>query len=579
MTINGGSADEPTSFEPTSYGLKPPAPTPREVPAARELPASSEVAASREVPEPPEVPQPRTETVTQAQTDAPAPASAPAPAAESDAGRLVGGRYRLLERLGFGGMGTVWRARDEVVDRDVAIKEPRIPDHLSASERATVYLRMQREARAAARIDHPSVVTVHDVVTEGERPWIVMELVRGRSLAEVLEEGTLPPREAARIGLAVLGALAAAHEAGVLHRDVKPANVLLGRYDRVVLTDFGIAHVEGEAKLTETGAFIGSPEYIAPERVLGQRPGPESDLWSLGVVLYQAVEGVSPFRRQTTPSTMQAILLAELQRPAHTGALTELVTGLLRKEPSARPTAVQAEEALRAVAHPKPQARTALMSEAVRGANGAGDGTRPLPARVLRTVRTSRRAQLGLGAVALAAVLAVLYTVVDPFGGGGPPAGYKAYDETRMDAALAVPARYVRSADDGAVTFTDPDKVFSVKFSKAAGVKDSALTSANASLAWYKAGGQQNYSRTVDNADGKVLEDKQQGRDAAVLDVGYTDLGDQAKPSMRLLELYVLSGKGDRYVLTVEMPAAKEQSAEGKRIFDNVKSNLEITSL
>lgn len=170
-------------------------------------------------------------------------------------------------------MGTVWRAHDQIVDRDVAVKEPRVPDHLPERERQTVYQRMEREARAAARIDHPSVVTVHDVVVENGRPWIVMELVRGQSLGDRLTEGTLDPREAARIGLAVLGALAAAHEAGVLHRDVKPDNVLLGRSDRVVLTDFGIAQIEGEQRLTETGGFVGSPEFIAPERVLGQRPG------------------------------------------------------------------------------------------------------------------------------------------------------------------------------------------------------------------------------------------------------------------------------------------------------------------
>ncbi|WP_404829898.1 serine/threonine-protein kinase [Streptomyces arboris] len=157
-------------------------------------------------------------------------------------------------------------------------------------------------ATAAARIDHPSVVTIHDVVVEEGRPWIVMELVRGQSLGDRLQEGILDTREAARIGLAVLDALAAAHNAGVLHRDVKPDNVLLGTADRVVLTDFEIAQVEGEQRLTETGAFVGSPEYISPERVLGQHPGPASDLWSLGVVLYAAVEGMSPYRPLQHPS-------------------------------------------------------------------------------------------------------------------------------------------------------------------------------------------------------------------------------------------------------------------------------------
>lgn len=285
MTNDGGRANEPTS-----YGLQPPiAPT---------------------VP-----PQSPTQAVT--------------PAADPAVGRVLGGRYRLVSRLGHGGMGTVWLAHDEVVDRDVAIKEPRVPDHVGERERGHVYLRMQREARAAARIDHPSVVTMHDVVVEDAKPWIVMELVRGQSLGDRLQEGTLDPREAARIGLAVLGALAAAHAVGVLHRDVKPDNVLLGRDDRVVLSDFGIAQVEGEQGLTETGSFVGSPEFIAPERVLGQRPGPESDLWSLGVVLYAAVEGMSPYRRSNAPATLQAVLSAEPQMPARgSGAFGTLVMRL-----------------------------------------------------------------------------------------------------------------------------------------------------------------------------------------------------------------------------------------------------------
>lgn len=273
MSSHGGArhgADEPTSFE-----LRPPDPHSAEPPR----------------PEP-------TRTVP------------PQPGHESGAGRLIAGRYRLLAKLGHGGMGTVWRAKDETVDREVAVKEPRVPDHLPERERANAFERMRREARAAARLDHPAVVDVHDVAVVDGQPWIVMELVRGRSLGDALQEGTLDAREAARIGLQVLGALEAAHAAGVLHRDVKPDNVLLGRYDRVVLTDFGIAQIEGETNLTDTGGFVGSPEYIAPERVLGQRPGPASDLWSLGVVLYAATEGVSPFRRSNTPATLQSVLNA-----------------------------------------------------------------------------------------------------------------------------------------------------------------------------------------------------------------------------------------------------------------------------
>ncbi len=170
-------------------------------------------------------------------------------------GRLVGGRYRLLERIGSGGMGTVWRAFDELVDREVAVKQPRLPGDPADEEFQRASHRLYREARAAARVDHPSAVAIHDVVIEDELPWIVMELVRGESLHELLGRGPVAPAEAARIGRAVLGALCAAHSVGIVHRDVKPANVLLGPHDRVVLTDFGIAHIQGEESLTASGEF------------------------------------------------------------------------------------------------------------------------------------------------------------------------------------------------------------------------------------------------------------------------------------------------------------------------------------
>ena len=186
--------------------------------------------------------------------------------------------YRPLSHLGSGGFADVFLYQQDLPHREVAVKEPRVPDHLPERERANAFERMRREARAAARLDHPAVVNVHDVAVEDGQPWIVMEFVKGRSLGAALQEGTLGAREAARIGLEVLNALDAAHQAGILHRDVKPDNVMLGSHDRVVLTDFGIAQIEGETNLTDTGGFVGSPEFIAPERVLGQRPGPASDL-------------------------------------------------------------------------------------------------------------------------------------------------------------------------------------------------------------------------------------------------------------------------------------------------------------
>ncbi|MFF3720015.1 serine/threonine-protein kinase [Streptomyces prasinus] len=264
--------------------------------------------------------------------------------------RVIAGRYRLLSPLGEGGMGTVWRARDEVLHREVAVKEVRAPAGLPASEVERMYARLEREAWAAARVSDRNVVTVYDVATEDGRPWIVMELVRGLSLAEVLDaEGPLDPRRAARVGAEVLAALRAAHGAGVLHRDVKPANVLIANDGRIVLTDFGIATVEGSSALTMTGEVIGSPEFLAPERALGRTPGPESDLWSLGVLLYAAVEGSSPFRQDTPLSTLRAIVDEELPPPRRAGPLAPVIEGLLRKDPAERLSAVRAQQDLRLV--------------------------------------------------------------------------------------------------------------------------------------------------------------------------------------------------------------------------------------
>ncbi|MDH2391467.1 serine/threonine-protein kinase [Streptomyces sp. HNM0663] len=266
------------------------------------------------------------------------------------AGRLIAGRYRLLGPLGEGGMGVVWRARDELLGREIAVKEVRAPAALGAVDERRLYARLEREAWAAARVSHRNVVTVHDVAMQDGRPWIVMELVRGLALSDVLEaEGPLPPRRAAHIGAEVLAALRAAHAAGVLHRDVKPGNVLIANDGRVVLTDFGIATVEGSTQLTMTGELVGSPEFLAPERALGREPGPESDLWSLGVLLYAAVEGSSPFRQNTLLGTLRAVVEQELPPPRWAGELTPVLVGLLRKDPAERMPAEEAERRLREV--------------------------------------------------------------------------------------------------------------------------------------------------------------------------------------------------------------------------------------
>ncbi|RFS86521.1 serine/threonine protein kinase [Actinomadura spongiicola] len=269
--------------------------------------------------------------------------------------RLLGNRYRLDSVVGRGGMGTVWRALDVMLDREVAVKEVVFPPGLDEEERAVLYERTFREARASARLNHPGVVTVHDVVEESDRPWIVMELVLAPSLQDVLERGPMDHSRVADIGLQMLGALRHAHEKGILHRDIKPSNVLITDAGRVVLTDFGIAQMEGDATLTQTGLVMGSPAYIPPERAQGERAVPASDLWALGATLYAAVEGHSPYERSDAMASLQAALSEPVPPPRNAGPLAPVLTGLLAREPVNRMTAVQAEPLLTRVAALRPQ--------------------------------------------------------------------------------------------------------------------------------------------------------------------------------------------------------------------------------
>jgi len=250
-------------------------------------------------------------------------------------------------------MGRVWRAADEMLDRQIAVKEMRI-DGLDAEDTRTRRERTLREARATARIDHPNVVRVYDVVDEGERLWIVMELVAGRSLERIMaEDGPVGPREAARIGLGLVAALRQVHAGGVLHRDIKPGNVLVeSRAQRVVLTDFGIAAIQDAKALTMVGMLVGSPDYMAPERISGRPQGPPSDIWSLGATLCAALGGRSPFSRDTTLATLHAVLYEEPELPTAAGPLREVLAALLEKEPSVRPGLEEVEEALTPVAFP-----------------------------------------------------------------------------------------------------------------------------------------------------------------------------------------------------------------------------------
>jgi eukaryotic-like serine/threonine-protein kinase len=262
----------------------------------------------------------------------------------ADTGRLIAGRYRLQAPIGRGAMGVVWRARDQLLDRDVAVKEVQIAVTLTDEERAHAYQRTLREAKTAARLNHPAVVTVYDVAEDEGRPWIVMQLVNAQSLDQVLATtGPLSPRRAAEVGRQLLSALSVAHTAGVMHRDVKPSNVLLGTDDRAVLTDFGIATFQDDPKLTQTGMVMGSPGFTAPERIRGEDASPASDLWSLGATLFAAVEGHGPFeKRGGAITTMSAIINEDAPEAPTAGPLGPVIAALLRREPADRPDAATA---------------------------------------------------------------------------------------------------------------------------------------------------------------------------------------------------------------------------------------------
>ncbi|GAA2430495.1 serine/threonine-protein kinase [Streptomyces macrosporus] len=551
MTNHRGQPNEPTSYE-----LQPPRSNPYAVPA--------------QVPHEPQgspAPHRQPEQPSRDRTD-------------PGAGRLIAGRYRLLSRLGHGGMGTVWRAKDETIDREVAVKEPRLPDHLPERERANAFERMRREARAAARLDHPAVVTVHDVAVEDGRPWIVMEFVQGRSLGDVLAEGTLDTREAARIGLEVLGALEAAHRAGILHRDVKPDNVMLGPYGRVVLTDFGIARIEGETRLTDTGGFVGSPEFVAPERVLGRRPGPASDLWSLGVVLYAAVEGVSPFRRANTPATLQSVLNSTPAAPASArGPLAEVVNRLLDKEPDRRPNAAEVRRLLEEAARPPAPAPTHV----VQGGGGAAGG-----------VRIGRKTLFGVGAGVLAAAVVAGLVIADPFAGPLPD-GWQTREEKALGATLAVPEHYVRSTpdemDDGHwVAYHDPSYSLSVElglFKKAEDGLDEIAGSATA-----EAYSDVEAMEDTDDGDfsfmaedpapeGDTTKTSYREREAAESSVTYADKNlDSENPRPREARVfYYRTESGDMYRLWIDYPGKGDFTARGREVARTVIDNLSLDRL
>ncbi|MFD9334834.1 protein kinase [Streptomyces sp. NPDC060028] len=391
-------------------------------------------------------------------------------------------------------MGTVWRAEDELLGRQVAAKEL----HVDAGTQATGAL---REARVVAQIRHPHVVVVHDVVEHEGVPYIVMELVDGGSLADRLAgAGPLNPVETARLGLALLGALSAAHGRGVLHRDVKPANVLLeAGTGRVVLTDFGIARLAGATTISETGAFVGSPEYTAPERLRGEEAGPAADLWSLGVLLCAAVTGKSPFHRDSVGGVLHAVAFGEIHPPDGLGPLAPVVRGLLERDPERRLGAAEAARLLAACAAGEDDGSAAAVA-AVAAAVYTPTERATRPGGPLPPGSGRRRTALRAGLVAALVAVAVAGTVTatallgdDGAAGRGKgsgvtagaaglspapspsasasaspsgpparsvrpaPAGYQVVSDAQ-GFSLAVPAGFRRTTDDQRVFYASPDE-------------------------------------------------------------------------------------------------------------------------
>ncbi len=377
-------------------------------------------------------------------------------------GRLLADRYRLGEVLGKGGMGTVWRASDVTLGRSVAVKELRFPDNVDEDEKRRLITRTLREAKAIARIRNTGAVTVYDVVEEDGRPWIVMELVEGRSLSDAIRaDGPLPASRAAEVGLAVLDVLRAAHREGILHRDVKPSNVLIAEDGRVVLTDFGIAQVEGDPSVTSTGMLVGAPSYISPERARGRRPGPPADLWSLGVLLYAAVEGRPPYDKGSAIATLTAVMTESYARPSVRGPLLDAISGLLVKDPDERlddsgvrglllraqdtPDVPEAEQtrAMAIPADPQPRPTDLPPADVASPAAGAGwsavgsgspvaGAPRPGgPAATSRTLRAgagARRVAVVVAALVLVAAAVVVAVVLSSGGGkgnGGKPGTHR----------------------------------------------------------------------------------------------------------------------------------------------------------
>ncbi|MBR8643359.1 serine/threonine protein kinase [Streptomyces tuirus] len=518
----------------------------------------------------------------------------------SDWGRLVGGRYRLIERIGSGVTGTVWRARDELAQREVAVKQPRLPGDPDDESYRRAAHRLHREARAAARVDHPAAVTIHDVVVEAEQPdgrdgpeagleavatldqlpWIVMESVPGESLHDVLGRGPVEARDAARIGLAVLGALRAAHSVGIVHRDVKPANVLLGPHHRVVLTDFGIAHAPGEESLASGGELAGSPEFVAPERLSGRIAGPASDLWSLGVLLYAAVEGSSPFRRTTPRATLTAILTAEPPEPKQAGPLGPLIARLLVRDPEERPDAEEVAKELEAVAGPataeEPQdaerprefaedTGTERPEEAAEPpeADPAArhDPTAPKRHSLFRPAPLALLSALLVGGIGTATHLADASSADTAEQAAEATDAWIPHPQPDMAAVLHLPRHYRPLDRTGSATDQPRTALYG---DERGGTVQVRL------LVWDKApGSPMDQAREAHTRSTRTTV---QGYEAALADTTY----DRAGALRRVMRLVIRTDDDRMYELRVDMPKGTPEEREGTSVFQGARDRLGI---
>ncbi|WP_327381531.1 serine/threonine-protein kinase [Streptomyces sp. NBC_01207] len=475
----------------------------------------------------------------------------------------MAGRYRLVQRVGRGGMGTVWRAEDELLGRQVAVKVLHVPPHVPDDTLHMLHERTRREARSAARIAHPHVIVVHDVVEDEGLPCIVMEYVPSITLEEVLERrGVIPTAEAARIGLAVIEALRAAHDMGVWHRDVKPANILLGQDGRIVLTDFGIAAVSGTETLTRTGELVGSLAYLAPERLRGGDAGAAGDLWSLGVTLYRAVEGRHPFDREAPIETAYAVVSDPHTPLADGSTLASLIDGLLVKEPEQRTGLTEAERLLRLA---------------------AGGGTAVHGASSTRTARPARRVRGGLlwsGATALAAACAVTAALLWPgvlfgdesaFRSGGrgsaaapsPPDGYRFQDGGGV--TLPVPTGWSRDElAGGEIAFVDPSGLLGLR------VKADAFAGADALEHWRTTEEEQTRRDNPGYERVRMTASTVHGRPA-----GYWEFTFNGKVrTFRAVEVAFADTAGTQYVVYFSAPDAEWD--QHRPVFDTAVEGLRL---